>query len=145
MMNNNNNTLTLEEWKDLRRQINELLDLTWKCAQTKAEMKILDLRKWYIDKVAAFVETGETYWELDDKLQKIAKQLKPTLEKHAIWEAIKPHIETKLKEAHEKAFKIQRRNGFDRVAKILQYVEKLGLPKEATLEWLEPELKSLDD
>ena len=145
MMDNKNNTLTLEEWKDLRRQINELLDLTWKCAQTKAETKILDLRKWYIDKVAAFVETGETYWELDDKLQKIANQLKPPLEKHAIWEAIKPHIETKLKEAHEKAFKIQRRNGFDRVAKILQYIEKLGLPKEATPEWLERELKSLDD
>jgi hypothetical protein len=129
-MDDKNNTLTPEEWKDLRGQINELLDLTWKCAQAKAETKILDLRKWYIDKVEAFVKTGETYWELEDNLQEIAKQLKPPLDKHAIWEAIKPHIEPKLKEAYEKAFKIQRRNGFDRVAKILQYIERLGLPKE---------------
>jgi hypothetical protein len=52
--------MTLEEWKDLRGQIKELSDLTWKCAQAKAETKILDLRKWYIDKVETFVEKGET-------------------------------------------------------------------------------------
>jgi hypothetical protein len=147
-MDNKKNTLTLEEWKDLRRQINELLDLTWKCAQVKAETKILDLRKWYIDKVEAFVETGETYWELDDELTQIARQVKQPLTRHAIWEAIKPHIENKLKETYEKAFKIHRRRGFDRIAKILRYIEKLGLPKEveeATPEWLGQELKSLDE
>jgi len=44
-MNNKNSTLTLDEWKDLERQISELLDLTWKCAQAKAERETLDLRR----------------------------------------------------------------------------------------------------
>ncbi|HEX3037221.1 MAG TPA: hypothetical protein VHT73_19220 [Thermodesulfobacteriota bacterium] len=130
-MDKKGNTLTLEEWKDLGRQISELLDLTWKCAHAKAEIKTLELRSWYIDKVEMFAETGEMFWELDEKLQQIAKQLKPPLDRHAIWEGIKPHVEPKLQETYEKTFKEHRGRGFDRVAKILQYVEKLGFPKEA--------------
>jgi len=139
-MNNKNNTLTLDEWKDLERQISELLDLTWNCAQAKAERETLDLRRWYIERVEAFIATGETYTELDDKLKQVAKQLNPPLDKHTIWRGIKPHIETKLKETQEQVFKTHRREGFDRVAKILLYMEKLGLPeeaREATPKWLE--------
>lgn len=147
-MEDKNKGLTVEEWKDFESQISELLDLTWRCARDKAETKTLELRKTYIDKVEAFIETGETYWDLDDELKQIAKQLKPPFDKHKIWEAIKPKVEDKLKEAYERVFKIHRKRGFDRVAKILGYVEKLGLPKEvkeATSKWLERGSKPSND
>ncbi|GBD39818.1 hypothetical protein HRbin37_02104 [bacterium HR37] len=147
MKEKTDSVLTLDEWKDLYRQIDDLLKLTWKCAQSKAEEKMLELRKLYIDKVEMLVESGETYLELDVRLKEIAKRLKPPLDKHAIWEAIKPEVEPRLKETYEKVFKLHRRNGFDKVATVLRYMEKLGLPREAresTPKWLEEELKLSD-
>lgn len=138
-MNKENNDVTMEGWKDLELQISKLLDLTWKHAEYNAEAKVADVRHWYIENMELIVESGDTYTELDDELKRISKDLKPPVTKHIIWKTIKSYIKNKLRKTYEQTFKDKRKEGFDRVAKILLYLEKLGLPEEAkhlAPEWL---------